>query len=88
MTLPDVELLMKLMNTHGITNLTFNGVVLTCPNPRVPITQQIMSMSPQDEKLVSAITSEKPIAVKQKSAQELEDELLFYHEKFDTNGDI
>jgi hypothetical protein len=90
MNLSDIESLMRLMNTYGITNLSLDKIVLTCPTPRIPITQQIMTVTPEEisELELPPYDPQPTPKPKKKTQQELDDDLLFYHEKYQADGDI
>jgi hypothetical protein len=85
MKLAELSAIMKLMNTHGITQLEMDGIKLACPNPKPPSIKQILSVTPEETEDLQLPQPTKP---KEKSVEEIEDDLLFYHEKFDINGDI
>jgi hypothetical protein len=77
----DIELLLKLMNEYGCTHLKSKEFELTVPEPRRSLTQTIMTISKKDQDAIKKVVPEptqKPL-----SAQALDDEILFWHEKLD-----
>lgn len=91
MNLIELETVMRLMNTYGITNLSLDKIVLTCPTPRIPISQQIMTVTPEEISELNLPVDRDiipPSKPKRKTQQELDDDLLFYHEKYEADGDI
>lgn len=77
----EVEQILKLMNRYGCTKLSLQGSAFEVPTPKRPLTDELLSISDAEVEIVNQIKQ-----TLTPSAPENDDDVLFYHEKFDDDS--